>query len=285
MKNIIKKSEPHILRKAVILPLSIFLGLSFMPSGTHATTATFQKTIRILYIGNSMMYEFNMPKKIQTILQSLGYTVNYKQETPGGWYLRQHAKKESPARIKIKQGFHGEPWDYVIANGNTMEPATDFEKMLEAVKTLKKEIAKYNPNAKLILHSTNPYSPNLVFANSDGFYKDTNLMSNDVDSKYARIAKNLGIQYGPNTKGIQKLYQDGIKGTSEIWAQDGKHHSNFSHSMAAYIYAAMISGVDPTCFTETLGLSQTDADYAKSVAKDVIIHSNQGIILINHLAH
>jgi len=221
-----------------------------------------------------------MPAKIQSILQSLGYTVEYQQETPGGAYLTQHAQSGSGARLKIQNGYNGNKWDYVIANGNTMEPANDYTNMLAAAKILKEDTYLYNPNAKFILHSTNHFSPSTVSSNSSGVYTNSNLMANDVDTKYASISQSLGIKYGPNTKGIQKLYNDGIKGVSDIWNGDGKHHTDFSHYMAACIYAAMISGIDPTCFTQNCSLSQADADYAKSVAKEVIINSNQGITLV-----
>lgn len=233
-------------------------------------------TVRILYIGNSMIYFCDMPAKIQSILQPLGYTIEYQQVTPGGSYLTQHAQPGSVSRQIIQKGCNGYKWDYIIVNGNTMEPANDYDGMLAAAQTLKADADTYNPGAKFILHSTNSFSPTTVSSNSSGVYADTNVMAKDVSDKYTSIASNLGVEYGPNTKGIQKLYNDGIKAESDIWAADGKHHTQFSHYMASCIYAAMISGVDPTYFKQNCSLSRSDADYAKGVAKDVIINSNQG---------
>ncbi|MBC8060277.1 MAG: hypothetical protein H7Y18_06385 [Clostridiaceae bacterium] len=236
-------------------------------------------TIRILYVGNSMIYFCDMPAKIQSILQSVGYTVEYQQVTPGGYYLSQHAQPGSAARLAIQNGCNGYKWDYIIVNGNTMEPADNYNAMLAATKTLKTDTDTYNLGAKFILHSTNPYSPSKISLNSNGVYTDTNVMAKDISDKYASISATLGVKYGPNTKGIQKFYSDGVKAEGDIWNADGKHHTEFSHYMAACIYSAMISSVDPTYFTQNCSLSQSDADYAKNVAKVVINNSNQGIVL------
>ncbi|EFM11119.1 hypothetical protein PaecuDRAFT_2372 [Paenibacillus curdlanolyticus YK9] len=267
-------------RKLLALTLSfcLLLTLVLLPSArTHAASAP--GTVRILYIGNSMIYFADMPGKIQAILQAMGYTVEYQQVTPGGSFLSQHAQAGSDARKAIQNGYNGSKWNYVIVNGNTMEPANAYSSLLASAQTLKSDTDTYNPGAQFILHSTNPFSPATIVSNSSGAYTDTNAMANDVSSKYASIASALGVKYGPNTQGMQKLFNDGIKNASVIWNADGKHHTDFSHYMAAAIYAAMITGVDPTYFTQNGGLSAADADYAKSVAKSVILSSNQGITL------
>jgi|GEM_PF-3493532 len=265
-------------RRLLALGLSLLLAVASLSWSAGQASAASQ-VIRILYIGNSMIYYYDMPGKIQALLQSLGYTVEYQQVTPGGAFLTQHAQAGSAARQAIQNGYNGNKWNYVIVNANTMEPAQDYNGMLAAAQTLKADTSAYNPGAAFILHATNPFSPSSIVSNSGGLYTDTNAMAGDVTAKYASIASALGVKYGPNTKGMQKLFTDGTKGVNDIWSPDGKHHTDFSHYMAACIYAAMISGVDPTYFTYNGSLSQTDANYAKSVAKTAITGSNQGITL------
>lgn len=62
-------------RKLIALALSFCLifTLVFLP-GTRTHAAATSGTVRILYIGNSMIYYADMPGKIQSILQSMGYT-------------------------------------------------------------------------------------------------------------------------------------------------------------------------------------------------------------------
>jgi len=234
-------------------------------------------TVRILWIGNSMMYWKDLPGKVKTVLQAAGHTVEYQQETPGGWYLTQHAAAGSAARTRIKNGYNGNDWNYVIVNGFTMEPATQYSGMLAAARTLKTDADTYNPGCQFIFHTTNPYRPDMVASLSNYIYATTNAMADDIGGKYVAMAQAMGVKYGPNTQAMKRFYTDAYKTIDTIWEPaDGKHHTNFTHCMAAYLYASMITGTDPIAFTENLGLSVAGASYAKVVAKEALEDSNQG---------
>ena len=77
-----------------------------------------QDTVRVLFIGNSYTYFWNLPQVLSAMGESQGVPMIVRQSTVGGSNLEQHWKRErdTQSRDLIENG----NWDYVVMNNHSM---------------------------------------------------------------------------------------------------------------------------------------------------------------------
>ncbi|MFN8309462.1 MAG: PKD domain-containing protein [Chitinophagales bacterium] len=80
--------------------------------------AAAQKTLRVLFIGNSYTYVNDLPKTIADIAQSRGDSLFYDSNTPGGTTFQMHCSNATTLQ-KIALG----NWDYVVLQAQSQEPS------------------------------------------------------------------------------------------------------------------------------------------------------------------
>ena len=68
-----------------------------------------KKRLRILFIGNSHTYYYDLPAWVARIAKEEGYLCDVTMLAHGGWYLYQHVQ-EPDVRFNIKSG----QYDYVV---------------------------------------------------------------------------------------------------------------------------------------------------------------------------
>ena len=68
-----------------------------------------KKRLRILFIGNSHTYYYDLPAWVARIAKEEGYLCDVTMLAHGGWYLYQHVQ-EPDVRFNIKYG----QYDYVV---------------------------------------------------------------------------------------------------------------------------------------------------------------------------
>ena len=84
-------------------------------------------TTRILFIGNSFTYYYNLPQVVQTMADSRGDVLITRQTTVGGSDLKLHwnGEKNSKARELLET----QSWDFVVLNNHslaTLDNPTEF---------------------------------------------------------------------------------------------------------------------------------------------------------------
>tara|TARA_A100000171_G_scaffold18150_2_gene16700 strand:- start:3459 stop:4235 length:777 start_codon:yes stop_codon:yes gene_type:complete len=88
-----------------------------------------QDTLRVLFVGNSYTYFWNLPQLVTAMAESQGIPIITRQSTVGGSTLEEHwnEEKETKTRALLESG----DWDYVVMNNHSMStintPA-DFDK-------------------------------------------------------------------------------------------------------------------------------------------------------------
>ncbi len=157
--------------------------------------ATGQKdTTRILFIGNSLTYFFNLPQVVNSMAQTQGKVIITRQSTVGGSNLEQHWKGEkgTVSMKKLKE----EKWDYVVLNDHSLStietPDVFFEyggKFVEAIKKI---------GAKPVLMMT-------------WAYKSNPLMQKKITTAFLELAKRTGAGFvpaGPLFEQVRELRPD-----------------------------------------------------------------------------
>ena len=81
-------------------------------------SASAQKKIKVLFIGNSYTYVNNLPQTVHDIAQANGDTLIFDSSTPGGYTFNMQSAY-APTLTKIAQG----GWDYVVLQDQSEEPS------------------------------------------------------------------------------------------------------------------------------------------------------------------
>ena len=92
------------------------------------------KTVKILFIGNSHTYCNDLPHIVQILAGEEGYDCQATMLAHGGWYLAQHAE-EPEVRFNIRYG----KYDYVVLQEHS-HPFGPEEKFFKAVLALNQMI-------------------------------------------------------------------------------------------------------------------------------------------------
>ena len=87
------------------------------------------RTVKILFIGNSHTYYHDLPAWVALLAKEEGYECEVAMLAHGGWYLHQHVK-EPDVRFNIRYGY-----DYVVLQEHS-HPFDDIPGYIEAVETL-----------------------------------------------------------------------------------------------------------------------------------------------------
>jgi len=84
---------------------ALFVCLVFFSSVSYASS----KTIKVLFIGNSLTSANNLPNMVAEIAKSKGFNIIYNSHTLGGARLANHASNP-----KVYQKIKNDSWDFVV---------------------------------------------------------------------------------------------------------------------------------------------------------------------------
>ena len=99
-----------------------------------------------------------MPDMVRRLAEAAGHTMILDTQTVGGWSLKDHWNDSGTPRYKIKDGTNGQPWDVIVLNEQSTQPAYNHTKvcngMYPAAKSFTNYIRQYNPKAKIQWYMT-----------------------------------------------------------------------------------------------------------------------------------
>ncbi len=86
-----------------------------------------QDTLKVLFVGNSFTYFYNLPQVVSSMAKSQGVVIETRQSTVGGSGLDQHWNGEKGTRTRVL--LDSTDWDYVVFNNHslsTIDAPDDF---------------------------------------------------------------------------------------------------------------------------------------------------------------
>lgn len=86
-------------------------------------------TLRVLFVGNSFTYFWNLPQVVHAMAESQGRVVLTRQSTAGGASLEQHWKGEKG--LKTRALIEAGGWDYVVLQDHSLRPIEAPESFME----------------------------------------------------------------------------------------------------------------------------------------------------------
>lgn len=125
----------------------LFLSILFLAFSLQA------KDYKVLYIGNSYIYTYDVPEIVSNMAASTGDNISFEMNCLGGYTLKQHFTNSTTISL-IKQG----GWDYVVLQEQSQFPSFPIEQVEAEVfpyaHALDSLIKTHNPCATTIFFMT-----------------------------------------------------------------------------------------------------------------------------------
>ena len=231
---------------------------------------------RVLFLGNSYIYTNNLPQMIANMASSVGDTLVFDQNTPGGYYLYEHWN-DSISTNKIKNG----NWDYVILQEQSLAPALPddlfFGNLMPYTYRLDSLINTYNECAETVFYRTwgrkngeitycSVYTPYpwpyfCTYAAMDSVLKVRYQLM--ADSNNAVVAP-VGSVWNYIRKNNPSI---------ELYELDESHPTLLGTYAAACTFYAVLFRKNPLLINYTAGLTGATSDAIKNAAKHVAYDS------------
>jgi hypothetical protein len=233
----------------------------------HATGASDAGTgprLHVLFVGNSLTSQNDLPGMIAALARSRGRDLQYEVHAPGGYRLSQHA---SDPRLleKIDRG----SWDVVVLQEQSQMPGVPRERLEREVypfaRVLSDRIRAASPRAKIAFYATMAkrngdaqFFPNVP---EMGSYAG---MQRRINASYAEMAKDNRGLLVPVGSVWEKARAE--KPAIELYA-DETHPSLPGTYLAACVFYAVIFEHSPVGASHPRGIDDATAALLQKIAE------------------
>lgn len=249
--------------KKIITLSAIVIMLSFSVFGQTKKSA--------LFLGNSYTYVNNLPQMIADVAASVGDTLLFDSNTPGGYTFQGHSTNTTSLG-KIMLG----NWDFVMLQEQSQLPSFPINQVLTDVfpyaHILDNIINVYNPCVETMFYMTwgrkNGDASNCSFWPPVCTYEG---MDSLLDLRYKMMADSNNAVVSPVGavwKNIRQNYPN-----IELYQSDESHPSLAGSYAAACCFYASIFRKNPLLITNDYTLPATDAANIRTAVKTVVYDS------------
>lgn len=226
------------------------------------------QTKRVLFLGNSYTSVNNLPKMVSDIASSVGDSLIFDSNAPGGYYLGDHfVSSVSVNKIKSSN------WDYVVLQDQSQSHASQpgFYTFSKASHKLDSIIGEFNLCAQTLFYITwgrkngAPYwDSNTNTPGTWTYYQ----MDSAIQLNYmleADSLRALASPVGAVWRYIKRNYP-----AIELFDADGSHPSQAGTYAAACCFYTVLFRKTPSLIAFDTGLSAIDAANIRNAAKAVV---------------
>lgn len=220
------------------------------------------KQYEILFIGNSYTYYNDLPEMLfAPAAETIGYSINAKRITKGGWYLFDSANPADEVGALVESELLQKKYDYVILQEQSTCSILNPKKFFDGVRKLVEKIRANG--ATPLLYVTWGRKDGSDTLTQNGLTNES--MTYKIAAAYEAIADELGIEVAHVGLAFRDVDSDTNNGI-ELYFEDLSHPSYSGSYLAALTILAKITGCDPRAVTFNGDLAQSDADLLKSAA-------------------
>ena len=212
----------------------------------HSRATEPQPEIRILFIGNSFTYYYDLPRMVAQLAEAgRQRPVHCESETPGGYTLEKHWQ-DRKAVSRIQSGH----WDFVVLQDQSEAPLRRRDAMIEYGKKFDAEIK--SQRAKTILYET-------------WAMQDKPEQQAAISQAYEGLARELNARLAP----VGNAWQMALRSDPKLILHDAdqKHPSAAGTYLAACVFYATIFGKSPAGLPGQIGgLTDGEAQRLQAIA-------------------
>lgn len=210
---------------------------------------------RVLFIGNSFTYYYEMPEIVDAMAEQLGIWADVDWITYGGRYLDTWLNENAATDNLIGSTNDGlytvlsrNDYTHIVLQGQSQEAYNDYSRLYNAVKNMQEMLSEKQSDAEIFLYSTWGYDDG-----STSYGSDIAAMEAAIRDGYNRIGEALGLKVNPVGTAfteVWKEYGDEIN----LYASDNKHDGQYGAYLSALVHTkclfnADLSGLNLTSYT------------------------------------
>lgn len=238
------------------------------------------KRLRVLFIGNSYTQVNNLPQVTADIAASMGDTLQWQMEAPGGTMLFDHCS--DPATISAIQAGN---WDYVVLQEQSLIAAMPeglVENFFVYCKKLDSLINQYNPCAETMLYMTwgrkNGHADMCtIYSNPQAYgwphFCTYHAMDGLIRLRYRMMADTIGGVVSP-VGAVWRCIRANYPSIG-LYDADESHPSPAGTYAAACCFYTTLFKRNPELITYDFSVGSTDAANIRSAARRVTYDSMQ----------
>lgn len=196
-------------------------------------------TMRVLFIGNSFTYTFDIDRLFGEIARSAGFLATVERITIGAHTISQFADPSDEGGAEIEKRLtERSDYDIIILQEQSVRPITSYEQFLDGAGKLVKRIKDTQKNCKVYLYATWGYP-----GQSQVIGQDIPTMERNLREAYAKAGSALGLEVCNVGKAFTEVFT--THGEINLLGPDNKHPSYAGSYLSALVNAYTILGIDP----------------------------------------
>lgn len=229
------------------------------------------QTKKILFLGNSYTAVNNLPEKVSLLASSLGDSVYFDSNTPGGYRLVNHVTN-STTLSKISQ----KEWDFVVIQAQSQEPSWPPSQVAT-------EVLPYASILNDSIKSSNACTETVFYMTWGRKYGDqqncsswppvcTYLgMQERLMTGYMTMAEENGSTVAPVGLAWKNTMDNDPDSLINLYSGDNSHPSLAGTYLTACVMYATMFQKSPVGANYFAGLSEYDATFLQQMAEDVVL--------------
>lgn len=234
-------------------------------------SVSFAQQTRVLFIGNSYTGVNDLPGMFYNLALSLGDTVYYESNSPGGFTFNMHTTNTTTLQKIALPG-----WDYVVLQAQSQEPS--FSPSQVTTNTY-----PYATKLDSLIHAANPCAKTMFYmtwgrkygdASNCGFYPPVctfNGMNDRLRASYLEMGADNFAQVSPVGVAWRKSRE--MDSTINLWSGDNSHPSVAGTYLTACVFYASIFKESPIGAPYLAGLTAPQASFLQSIADQTVLDS------------
>lgn len=244
---------------------NVFLLVLFLVVGGVACPG--QEGVRVLFVGNSYTEVNSLPQMVQQVAESMGETIEWQSNTPGGCTFRQHCSNRSMELVR--QG----GWDYVVLQEQSQLPSFPQGQVEAEVfpyaERLVDSVYRYSPCAEPVFYMTWGHKDgdarNAVYFPVLGTYEGMDSM---LCLRYMFMAQAFDASLCPVGRVWRRLREQHPE--VELYQSDGSHPTVAGSYAAACAFYTLFFHRDPDSIVYAAGLDASVAQTIRGAVHDVV---------------
>lgn len=260
--------RPTMKKSISIAVLFILAVLAVLAVSSSSTGHGDNKTVRVLFIGNSLTSANNLPGMVAGIARSHGHGMVYDSYTPGGARLANHASDPKvPRKIREKS------WDFVVFQEQSQYPGFSRTQLSKDVfphaKRLSEAVKRSNNQSQVVFYMT------MARRNGDPDNKDVSPelltyegMQGRVNRCYREMARSNGALVAPVGQVWRAVRQE--RPSLNLYSDD-VHPNKTGTYLAACVFYATFYGEASAGSRVPLGVNRASAQYIQTVVDRVVL--------------
>jgi hypothetical protein len=192
-------------------------------SGWFTNQPTADDTLRVLFMGNSYTYFWNLPQTVEAMAAEAGFPLIARQSTAGGanWQEHWRGEKNLESRKRIEEG----NWDIVILQNHSLSTIRSAEAFTEYGNKFINLVRENGAAPMLYLTWAREFNP---------------LMQDQVTKGYEELGKRAGVPVvavGAVWEQVRNLRPD-----LKLYDPDGSHPSSIGTYLIACVFYRALTG-------------------------------------------